>query len=456
VIALRLLKATPRRDCGLAQSIPLNPARIQNAPRPSARRRICVADGMSGTDDRDSSTRPVRPRLFLVFLGALIGLGPFTVDAYLPALPTMAETFGVAIDTVNYTISLYLIGFGVGQFFGGALSDQVGRKTVGIAGLGLYVLASLGIAAADSIGVVLALRIVQALGGGCATVVSLAAIRDMYSPSEAGEKFATVMLIMLLAPLLAPAGGALLLTISWRAIFAGMAAYALLLILWYATSIPETRAGSRQQISLPSTFRQCYEVISRRVEGRLVPIRYALAMALGASVLMVFITNASFVYIEYFGFSPGAFPFLFGASALALMAANLTSMKLLRRIDPRLMFRAGCAVQWIAIAALFAISYLGRPTIYLVVPLIMLGVGSVGLINPAGNAVYMGYFRRLSGSAASVFTTSMFCIGSALGALTSVWFDGSLVPMTAMMLLATTSSNLLAQSVFRRPLPERN
>jgi DHA1 family bicyclomycin/chloramphenicol resistance-like MFS transporter len=332
----------------------------------------------------------------------------------------------------------------------------VGRKAVGLVGLAIYVLASLGIAYANSIGVVLLLRIVQALGGGFATVVSLASIRDMYTPSEAGEKFATVMLIMLLAPLLAPAGGAVLLSISWRAIFAGLVVYGLLLIAWYALRIPETRPGPPMRISVLSTFQQCYEVVSRRVDERRVPARYALSMALGAAVLMVFLTNASFLYIEYFGFSPGSFPFLFGASALALMAANLTSMKLLRRKDPRRMFRFGCAIQWFAVAALFGIALTGWVSIYAVLPLIMIGVGSIGLINPAGNAVYMGYFKRLSGSAASVFTTLMFFIGSGLGALTSVFFDGSLVPMTAMMFLATTLSNLLAHSVFRLPMPARD
>ncbi len=406
--------------------------------------------------DAIADVAPVPPPYFLAFLGALIGLGPLTVDAYLPALPTMASTFDVSIEMVNYTISLYLIGFGVGQFFGGALSDQVGRKAVGLVGLVIYVLATLGIAYGDSISVVLLLRIVQALGGGFATVVSLASIRDMYAPSEAGEKFATVMLIMLLAPLLAPAGGAVLLSISWRAIFAGLAVYGLILIAWYALLIPETRAGPPMRISVLSTFQQCYEVVSRRVDKRRAPARYALSMALGAAVLMVFLTNASFLYIEYFGFSPGSFPFLFGASALALMAANLTSMKLLRRKDPRRMFRFGCAIQWFAVAGLFVVTLTGWVTIYAVLPLIMIGVGSIGLINPAGNAVYMGYFKRLSGSAASVFTTLMFFIGSGLGALTSVFFDGSLVPMTATMFLATTLSNLLAHSVFRLPMPARD
>ena len=199
-----------------------------------------------------------------------------------------------------------------------------------------------------------------------------------------------------------------------------------------------------------------FEVVNRRVDGRRIPARYAVSMATAASVLMVFLANASYLYIEYFGFSPGLFPVFFGASALALMAANLTSMRLLRHIDPRRLFRAGCAIQWLAVALLFGAVLIDRATIAVVVPLIMLGVGTVGLVNPAGNAVYMGYFKRLSGSAASLFTMLMFMIGSGLGALTSVFFDGSLVPMTAMMLLATTVSNVLAQSVYRRPMPMRD
>jgi DHA1 family bicyclomycin/chloramphenicol resistance-like MFS transporter len=278
----------------------------------------------------------------------------------------------------------------------------------------------------------------------------------MYGPTDAGEKYAAVMMIMLLAPLLAPAGGAYLLTFSWRAIFVGLMIYGVLLMLWYGVGIPETRKGPREPLSFLSTFKQCYEVINRRVDDRRVPVRYAIAMATAASVLMIFLTNASFLYIEYFGFSPTAFPFLFGASALALMAANLTSMKILSRTDPRRIFRFGCIIQWIAVAILFALAVFDWASIYLVLPLIMFGVGSIGLINPAGNAVYMGYFKRLSGSAASVFTTSIFFIGSALGALTGVFFDGSLVPMTAMMLVAATVSNWLAQSVYRASMPARD
>ena len=408
------------------------------------------------TDETTIAGRPAMPAYFLVFLGALTALGPLTVDAYLPALPTMARTFDTSIEIVNYTVSLYLIAFGFGQFFGGSLSDQIGRKTVGLWGLSVYVIASLGIAQANSIGLVLALRLAQALGGGFASVVSLAAVRDMYSSTEAGEKFAIVMLIMLLAPLLAPFAGAILLPLSWRAIFLGLVVYALVLIAWYALRIPETRPGPRLPISFVATFGQVYEVLNRRVDDRRVPARYAVSMAMAASVLMVFLPNSSFLYIEYFGFSPGIFPYFFGASALALMAANLICMKLLPRIDARVMFRAGCAVQWVAVASLFTAVLSGLATIWVVVPLIMLGIGSVGLINPAGNAVYMGYFKQLSGSAASLFTVLMFALGSSLGALTSLLFDGSLLPMASMMLLATTVSNVLAQSVFREPMPARD
>lgn len=408
------------------------------------------------TDETTVAGRPAMPAYFLVFLGALTALGPLTVDAYLPALPTMARTFDTSIEVVNYTVSLYLIAFGFGQFFGGSLSDQIGRKTVGLSGLTVYVIASLGIAQANSIGLVLALRLAQALGGGFASVVSLAAVRDMYSPREAGEKFAVVMLIMLLAPLLAPFAGAVLLPLSWRAIFLFLVFYALVLIAWFALRIPETRAGPRLPISFLATFKQVYEVLNRRIDGRRVPARYAVSMATAASVLMVFLPNASFLYIEYFGFSPSIFPYFFGASALGLMAANLICMKLLPRIDPRIMFRAGCAVQWVAVASLLVAVLGGWATIWVVVPLIILGIGSVGLVNPAGNAVYMGYFKQLSGSAAALFTVLMFALGSSLGALTSVLFDGSLLPMAGMMLLATTVSNVLAQSVYREPMPQRD
>ena len=151
------------------------------------------------------------PRYFLFFVATIVALAPFAIDTYLPALPTMAAALGVDIVQMNLTMSTYMAGFAIGQLIGGPVSDQIGRRRIGVAGLLLFIATSLLIANAESALEIQVLRAVQAFGGGFASVICMAMVRDSYSAAEAAKRFPTVMLVMLSAPLLAPVIGAFLL-----------------------------------------------------------------------------------------------------------------------------------------------------------------------------------------------------------------------------------------------------
>jgi MFS transporter, DHA1 family, multidrug resistance protein len=393
------------------------------------------------------------PRNFIVFIGALIALGPLSLDAYLPAMPQMAEAFGVGIVNLNNTISTYLVGYGFGQFFGGAFSDQIGRKRIGLIGLAVFVAATIAITFAGTIGQVQWLRFVQAVGGGFSTVICMAAVRDVYPLEQLGRKFATVTMIMLIAPLVAPTIGALLLSFGWQSIFAAKAVYAALLLLVYVLWVPETHAGHWRNLSVRATLSQCAEVVRRRVDGRRLPIRYALAMSLSAAVFMTFLTNSSFLYMEYFGMSPAAFPVFFGLNVLGMMSANFLSMKRLSADNAGKYFRRGLAVQAVGVVYLLLIVVAGLDSLWTVVPGIVVVVSTLGIVGPAGSARYMGFFHRLSGSASSTYTTLMFSGGAALGALTGVLFDGSLLPIFVVMTAASLAANAVARSIPREREP---
>jgi MFS transporter, DHA1 family, multidrug resistance protein len=393
------------------------------------------------------------PRNFILFIGALIALGPLSLDAYLPAMPQMAEAFGVGIVNLNNTISTYLVGYGFGQFFGGAFSDQIGRKRIGLIGLAVFVAATVAIAFAGTIGQVQWLRFVQAIGGGFSTVICMAAVRDVYPLEQLGRKFATVTMIMLIAPLIAPTIGALLLTFGWQSIFAAKAVYAALLLLVYYRWVPETHCGDWRNLSVSSTLRQCAEVVRRRVDGRRLPMRYALAMSLSAAVFMTFLTNSSFLYMGYFGVSPAAFPVFFGLNVVGMMSANFLCMKRLGADNAGKYFRRGLAVQAIGALYLLLIVVAGLDSLWTVVPGIMLVVSTLGIVGPAGSARYMGFFHKLSGSASSTYTTMMFSGGAALGALTGVLFDGTLLPVVVVMTAASLAANAVARSIPREREP---
>ena len=204
--------------------------------------------------------------LFLLFLGGVVALAPLSIDAYLPAIPAMAVYFDVNIVAVNLSLSTYVLGAAMGQFFGGALSDFLGRRRLGIAGLLMFVVCSLLITVATSIEKVWLLRALQALGGGVASVICMAQVRDIYPPEEVGKKIANVILVMLVAPTVAPMIGALLMQLGWKSIFYFLALYAGLYLMIYFFYVPETNMGARPaaNVSFPDRRLCCGVSTSRK------------------------------------------------------------------------------------------------------------------------------------------------------------------------------------------------
>jgi DHA1 family bicyclomycin/chloramphenicol resistance-like MFS transporter len=403
------------------------------------------------TSSRTAGLGAGAPRYLIVFFGALVALGPLSMDAYLPAMPAMAEAFGVGIVSLNNTLSAFLIGYATGQFFGGSFSDQVGRKRIGYSGLALYIVASFAISFASSVEQMLVLRFVQAVGGGFSTVICMATVRDVYPLQELGRRFATITMIVLVAPLIAPVLGAFLLPLGWEAIFIVKAVYAVMLLVLYTVVVPETREGRWRDLSVRAIFSQCAEVVTRRVDGRHLPIRYAVVMALSGSVLMTFVTNASFVYIEYFGVSPSRFPMLFGLSVIGFMAANLFSMRRLHSDNAPAFFRRGLQIQLLAALLLLAVVLTGFVHVWTVVPLVVVTMATLGLVGPAGSARYMSFFQRLAGSASSVQMTLMFALGGVLGAASGVLYDGTLLPVVGVMAGASLLANAVGFSLPATP-----
>lgn len=401
-------------------------------------------DPVALASPRDRHKRGVPPRRLIVFFGALVALGPLSMDAYLPAMPAMADAFGVGIVSLNNTLSVFLIGYAIGQFFGGSFSDQIGRKRIGYIGLSLYILATIAISLAQSVEQMLVLRALQAVGGGFSTVICMATVRDVYPVAELGRRFASITMIVLIAPLVAPVLGSVLLPFGWESIFVVKAAYATVLLGLYGVAVPETRPGRWRDLSVRSIVVQCAGVVTHRVDGRLLPLRYALVMALSNSMLMTFVINASFVYIEYFGVAPSRFPLLFGLSVLGFMTTNLFSMRRLTSGNASRLFRSGLSIQMVAVAALLALVLAGAATLSSVVPVLVVAMATLGLIGPAGSASFMGYFERLAGSASSVYTTMMFSFGGVLGALTGMIYDGTLLPVVGVMAMASLLANALA------------
>jgi len=386
------------------------------------------------------------PRYFLLFISAMVAIAPFAIDTYLPALPAMAAAFDTDIVALNYTISTYLIGFGVGQLIGGPISDQLGRRPVGLVGLVVFIVGTLAISLATSIEQIQWLRPLQALGGGFVASICNAMVRDSYSPTEAAKRFPLVMLVMLAAPLIAPVVGTALLPFGWQSIFWFLMVYAFIILMVFNT-IKETNTHRTNALKLAHLVPQYIDVLNRRVDGVRTPLRYVLTQGFVSATLMVFLTNAAFIYLEYFDVGVKQFPVYFGANVFAMMCFTLVTARLVRRIQPFGLFRFGILSQLFWVTVLAIIVFQGDPNRYTFTPVLALAIGSVGFINSTLSGLQLANFRKLAGSAGALMSMATFSFGAALGALSGLLHDGTLAPIVYVMLGASIIANIVAWTI---------
>lgn len=372
-------------------------------------------------------------RVFAFILAVLSALPPFSIDTYLPAIPTMADFFGASVHRVEWSISSYFLGFAAGQLLGGPLSDSLGRRKIALWGLLVFTGASITISFVTAVDWLIGLRVLQGIGGGFAVVVVSAIVRDRFEGREAARIYTLIGFMMMVAPLIAPAVGALLLEFwSWQAIFIALACYGVLTIAGVLTLLGETRMPRRsQRLSARQSFHGALASYGRVLRHR-GGLAYLLTMGFAMGVLFVYLTDSAFVFIEYYGFSHIDFPIFFSANVLSLMAFNRLNAWLLKRHEPDAILRAGLyLLLGLTLTLLLAALFSGSE--WLVFPLLLLAIGSLSFIGTNGTACFMTYFGEEAGAANAVLGTGRFIFGGLLGGLVGFLHDGSLLPMTGMI-----------------------
>ena len=244
----------------------------------------------------------------LLIIVALVAIGPFTIDVYLPAMPTLQRFFDTEPEAVQLTLSMYILGFAVAQLFVGPLSDRFGRKPIILGGLGLYIAASIGCTLTSSIEGLSFFRVLQAAGGCTGPVLGRSMVRDIYGPIKSARVMSYVGSAMSLAPAIAPMiGGLILLRFGWSAIFIFLTCYGAACFVSYGVALPETLPEHRRQPFTLSNILRNYVQIIRHREW----LGYTLCCAFVFSGLFSFLSLSSFVFIDYLGFSEKQFGLLF-------------------------------------------------------------------------------------------------------------------------------------------------
>lgn len=391
------------------------------------------------------SLHTAREGRFILLLGALVAFGPLAIDLYLPALPAIAVGLAASAEAVQASITVFLAGFAVGMLFYGPISDRFGRRIVMLTGIALFALASLACLLASAVEQLIVARFLQALGGGAASVLARAVVRDVYSPSEAIRKLSLMAMVTAIAPLLAPLLGSVLLAgFGWRGTFAAVLLWGIfsLAVVWRA--LPETLPAERRgQLSLAGAF---------AAYGRLAcdPVAIGLLLAGGMSfaAMFAYITASPFYFIALQNLSPTAYGGLFAINALGIFAANYANSRLVKTRGAAVMAGVGCVCGLAGALLLWGAMARGDALPAVIVGLFVV-VSMTGLLGANCVGLLMARYPQNAGAAAALFGSSQFGFGMWASAAVSYTHDGSGRPM-AWVIVATMTLSVSGYLLYRR------
>ncbi len=372
--------------------------------------------------------------IIILVLGLLSAFGPLSIDMYLPALPIIAKDFGANLSSVQLSLASFFVGIAAGQIFYGPLTDRFGRKRPLYFGLVLYGVASLLCATTDSVEGLIAFRFLQALGSCAGMVISRAVVRDLYRPQESAKIFSLLMLIMGVAPILAPLlGGAMMTTIGWRSIFWFLTAVSFVTFFSVYFFLKETSTPHPDH-KLNKALHNYLEVLKdRNFTG------YAFSLSFIYAGMFAYITGSPFVFIEHFKFTPGEYSILFGVNAAGLTLFSQVNSWLLRKYSPAELIQKTLPVTLIAGLFLLIAGLLQGPVWSVCMPLFLF-ILTMGIIAPNAAASALANQKKSAGSASALLGTFQFSVSALCSTLVSSLHDGSLVPMTSVMFMAALAA----------------
>ena len=372
------------------------------------------------------------PRLALV-LALLSTLGPYTIDAFFPSMRAMAAEFGISYWQVQQTLTVYLVPYAVMSLVHGSLSDAIGRRRVVLAGLVLYALASLGCALAPGFGALLVFRALQGMVGGVGMIIGRAVVRDCYSGAQAQRVMSAITIMFSLGPALAPViGGWVHVWLGWRAVFASMAIYGLILALMVLRRLPETLPqAQRTPLLVPALVRNVYDV-ARHPEFLLLTAASGMCFV----ALQIYIGSAPAIILDHWhgretGFAMLTVPIISGYAIGAVASGRMAG-----RLPPARQANFGYTVLLVMSSAMLALQRLvvDPPVI---AQQLLLGCTALGvqLLFPVITLRILDLFGHSRGAASSAHTFFLLVLAAIMMGALAPWLSTSMerLALTAFM-----------------------
>lgn len=383
---------------------------------------------------------------WLVLLGILTAIGPLSIDMYLPSFPMIEQALQGRPGSVEFTLASFFIGLTCGQLFYGPLSDRFGRKPPLYVGFALYTLASLGCAFADSIPLLTLCRFLQGMGGCAGIIIPSAIVRDRTSARESARAFSLLMLVMGLAPILAPLlGGGLLTLWGWRAIFLVLAAFGAACLVAITFGLAESHDTQHEPPLRLGTVLGNY----RQLLGNRSYLGYALGGGLSMAGMFAYIAGSPFVLIDLYGIAPQHYGWFFGANAFGLIAASQLNARLLKKLPATTLLRRALWVPPSIGLALAVLACSGQINLACFAVGFFCFVASVGFIIPNATASALATHGQMAGTAAALASAMQFLSATIAGSLVGLLHDGSGRPLALVMALCGCGAWLCHRSLVR-------
>ena len=354
----------------------------------------------------------------IVLLSILSSVAPMGVDTYLPSIPDIASSFSVSIEKVELSLSIFLIGFSIGQIFGGPISDRYGRKMSSVYGLLGFAFFSFVIIFSTTIYELWIFRFFEAFSGGIVVVNAAAAVRDRFHGTEAAKVFSLIGMVRSFAPLVAPAIGAFIIHFySWEAVFIFLTLYALIVAFFIYKDLEESYTYTKQNV-----FESYKIVLSHKTA-----LKAMLTLGLSFGGFFIIIAKTSFIYIEYFKISTDYFPFFFGINFIILMFMIKINVNLLKKHSAVELVKGAVLVQIIA-GGLFALNS-SNISIILTMILIASYLSMMAFIFGNCMALTLEHFPKNAGVASGVVGVFQFGLGALTSSIALSFHDGTFFPI---------------------------
>lgn len=368
--------------------------------------------------------------LFILILGLLSAIGPFSIDMYLPGFPTIAANLHTTVDRVAYSLSSFFIGICLGQLICGPLLDRFGRKVPLLTGLIIYILASIGCALSKTVEMLILFRFLQALGGCVGMVTPNAIVRDVFPVEQSAKIFSMLILILGISPILAPtAGSYIVANFGWQYVFVVLTIVTTLILFAVIKWLPESKGADPDFSLKPKSILKGFINVLKEPQFT----THAIAGAIASAGLFAYLAGSPFVFMQLYGVSEQQYGWIFALIAAGLIGSSQLNNIVLKKYSSKQILRFVLFSQTIIGLVLISGIISNILGIYSTIGLMFLFLSCQGFTFPNSAALAMAPFTKGAGSASALLGAFQMALGAFASALVGLFFNGTAIPMAAVM-----------------------